>query len=168
MLTFELKLPPGVNKISALPPHIQANVVKALEAGMKLAGDKAIRSYLTGPRPERLGVVTGRLRAGVFSKASRGTPGEIFATGVLGVSNIIYSWIHELGGTTRPHVIQAKSAPYLAFYWEKIGRWVRFKKVNHPGSKMPARPYLDYAIRMTKPKIESLIGLAVDKAHQEV
>lgn len=35
----------------------------------------------------------------------------------------------------RPHIIRAKNAPYLVFFWPKVGRVVRFKSVNHPGSK---------------------------------
>ena len=41
---------------------------------------------------------------------------------------------------TRPHVIRAKNAPMLRFYWPKVGRVVYFKSVNHPGTK-PNRFY---------------------------
>ena len=41
---------------------------------------------------------------------------------------------------TRPHVIRAKNAPMLRFYWPKVGRVVYFKQVNHPGTK-PNRFY---------------------------
>lgn len=36
---------------------------------------------------------------------------------------------------TRPHPIRARRAPMLVFYWPKVGRVVRFKAVNHPGTK---------------------------------
>lgn len=39
---------------------------------------------------------------------------------------------------TKPHEIKARRAPFLRFYWEKLGRWVALKKVNHPGTK----PYM--------------------------
>ena len=32
-----------------------------------------------------------------------------------------------------PHVITPLTAPYLYFYWEKLGRWVKLSQVNHPG-----------------------------------
>lgn len=35
---------------------------------------------------------------------------------------------------TRPHVIRARRAPFLSFWWEKMGVWFRGKKVNHPGT----------------------------------
>lgn len=38
---------------------------------------------------------------------------------------------------TMPHKIEAKNAPMLAFFWEKLGINVRFRKVQHPGT----RPY---------------------------
>jgi hypothetical protein len=36
---------------------------------------------------------------------------------------------------TRPHVIRARRAPMLVFYWRRVGRVVAFKKVNHPGTQ---------------------------------
>ena len=36
---------------------------------------------------------------------------------------------------TRPHVIRAKGGGMLRFFWPKVGAWVAFKKVNHPGFK---------------------------------
>jgi hypothetical protein len=36
---------------------------------------------------------------------------------------------------TKPHPIHAKNAPFLTFYWPKVGRIVHFKSVKHPGNK---------------------------------
>jgi hypothetical protein len=33
------------------------------------------------------------------------------------------------------HEIHARRAPYLRFYWPKLGHWVSLKMVNHPGNK---------------------------------
>jgi hypothetical protein len=38
---------------------------------------------------------------------------------------------------TRAHVIRARRARYLRFFWRKLGRVVYFKSVRHPGT----RPY---------------------------
>ena len=35
----------------------------------------------------------------------------------------------------RPHVITARSASTLRFYWPKAGKIVYFKSVNHPGNQ---------------------------------
>lgn len=36
---------------------------------------------------------------------------------------------------TEPHIIRARYKPFLVFFWAKAGRVVRFKQVNHPGTK---------------------------------
>ncbi len=166
MLKFELLLPPGYNKISQLPPLIQANVLKALEDGMLVAEQKSKTKYLSGPRPEKLGVITGLLRSRVRSSVERGTK-NIFAIGTLGVSGVVYAWIHELGGKTRPHPIVAKNAPYLVFFWKSKGIWMRIKAVNHPGSKFPPRPYLKPALEESEPAIVHLLQAAIDHAYQQ-
>lgn len=51
-------------------------------------------------------------------------------------TNKVYAAIQNNGGQTRPHVILPKNKQALAFG----GRVV--KKVNHPGSKIPARPFM--------------------------
>ncbi len=50
-----------------------------------------------------------------------------------------YAAIHQLGGRTRPHVIRPKSKKAL-----KIPGIGPRAKVNHPGSDIPARPYLPF------------------------
>ncbi|WP_163304482.1 phage virion morphogenesis protein [Enterobacter ludwigii] len=56
-------------------------------------------------------------------------------TAVVG-TNVEYAAIHQFGGETRPHEIRPRNKQALAFN----GRVV--KKINHPGSKIPARPFL--------------------------
>lgn len=53
-------------------------------------------------------------------------------------SHLPYAAIHQMGGTTGAHVILPRNKKALAFN----GRVV--KRVNHPGSKIPARPYLPF------------------------
>jgi phage virion morphogenesis protein len=53
-------------------------------------------------------------------------------------TNVIYGPIQHLGGKTRPHVIRARHARALS--WPGARHPVR--SVNHPGSKIPARPFL--------------------------
>lgn len=40
------------------------------------------------------------------------------------------TWIRK---GTRPHLIVGR--PFLSFFWEKLGRQVVFRRVNHPGTK---------------------------------
>lgn len=82
---------------------------------------------------ELAGKRTGKLKAGVTSKRSNTVKGNLaFDAGVWTVS---YARIHEEG--SRPHVIRAKNAVSLTFFWPKVGRVVHYKSVQHPGT----RPY---------------------------
>lgn len=56
-------------------------------------------------------------------------------------TNKIYAAIHQFGGQTKAHVIRAKNKKFLAFRG-KDGGMVFRRSVNHPGSKIPARPFL--------------------------
>lgn len=74
---------------------------------------------------------TGYLRLSVMGKAED-TEGEISA-------NTPYAKFVEAG--TSPHVITGN--PWLTFYWQKAGSWVRFRRVNHPGTA--PRPFMEKA-----------------------
>lgn len=50
----------------------------------------------------------------------------------VGSDDPIALWHHE---GTQPHIIRAKNAPMLVFYWARVGRTVAFKQVHHPGTK---------------------------------
>lgn len=56
-------------------------------------------------------------------------------------SNKKYAAIHHLGGKTSPHEIRPRNKKVLAFF-AKNGDAVRTRSVQHPGSNIPARPYL--------------------------
>jgi phage gpG-like protein len=51
-----------------------------------------------------------------------------------------YAAIHQLGGTTRAHIIEALRKKALA--WKGAAHPV--KRVKHPGSKIPARPFFPF------------------------
>jgi phage gpG-like protein len=66
-------------------------------------------------------------------------------------TNVVYAAAHQFGVTTKAHVITAKYKKALAFAGigvllstgasSKEGKTLR-RSVNHPGSKIPARPFL--------------------------
>ncbi|MDD5762213.1 MAG: phage virion morphogenesis protein [bacterium] len=53
-------------------------------------------------------------------------------------TNVEYAAIHQFGGKTRPHKIKAR--PGKALFWPGASHPVA--SVNHPGSQIPARPFL--------------------------
>jgi hypothetical protein len=173
MKSFELKftLPPGTSALSKLPALIQANVFQALVQGMVYAQTISQEKYLSGPRPERLGVVTGLLKSGIKGGAQLGGGSGIFAIGVLragyGGAAVKYAAIHEYGGTTSPHTITPRTKTTLKFFWKKANIWRYAKSINHPGSVIPARPYLSTAMVDSLPKIERLIQSSIDRAYKD-
>jgi len=78
---------------------------------------------------------TGRLRRSVGATHTvHGHTLEIFG----GITPIAYGTIHQFGGRTAPHTIVPKRAK--ALFW--AGAKHPVKRVNHPGSRIPARPYV--------------------------
>jgi phage virion morphogenesis protein len=79
-------------------------------------------------------------------------------------SNRVYARIHQQGGTTRAHPIKARNGRVLSFL--KNGKRVTVKSVKHPGSRIPARPYMgvpaDFDRRvLTDPAVLRLFSIGV-------
>lgn len=74
-------------------------------------------------------------------------------------SNVKYAAIHQFGGQTKPHLIVARNKKALAW---ATGRGP-VKSVQHPGSKIPARPFL-----MLSPEDESEIEFTVSDYLRQV
>lgn len=87
----------------------------------------------------------------VYEEAGGNVVGEIGSQGVP------YAAIHEFGGTTKPHRIEPRNARVLAF--QANGQDVFAKFVNHPGSVIPARPYLRPALAAKEDEILQTFGL---------
>jgi len=77
-------------------------------------------------------------------------------------TNLVYAGIHEYGGTTRDHVIEARKAKTLSF--QMGGQDVFFKRVNHPGSHMPERSFLRSALEENAGSIRAAIEQAVKES----
>lgn len=73
---------------------------------------------------------TGELRAGLKMSQSRDTKGQ-WASGYDVISTAPHT-LFVIDGT-RPHKIEGK--PLLAFFWPKVGGFVVFHSVNHPGTR---------------------------------
>lgn len=55
-------------------------------------------------------------------------------------ASMVYARIHNFGGKTEPHEIKARNGKTLAFSIE--GKSILRKSVHHPGSDIPARPFM--------------------------
>lgn len=83
-------------------------------------------AYTQANRERRPGTLRDSIVKRVVSSAEHGV------TILVGSDDPVSLWVHE--GTV-PHVIAARRAPMLVFYWKRLGRVVRFLAVNHPGTK---------------------------------
>jgi len=120
-------------------------VMRVIAGDMERAVEKNFQSQ---GRPAWLGLapgtIAGRIKNGTW-------PGKILQrTGQLASSietrsdstsatvgtNLVYAGIHQFGGQTRAHTITARKGKALAF-----GGIFR-RSVRHPGSRIPARPFL--------------------------
>jgi len=130
---------------------LRVSALDASPAMRAIAGDmeRAVEKNFAGEgRPRWLGLSPGTIAA----RSKQGTwPGKILQrTGQLAASitshadstsatvgtNLVYAAIHQLGGHTRAHTITVRKGKALAF-----GGICR-RSVHHPGSTIPARPFL--------------------------
>lgn len=112
------------------PSTLQARVGTALKknGGIHKSGAWSIK---LGQRAVQSGKIlqrSGRL-AGSITPSSDGTSATVG-------TNVVYAAIHQFGGETKAHVIEPRFKNALAF------GGIFAKRVNHPGSKIPARPFL--------------------------
>jgi len=120
--------------LSPIMKAIGDRVVAQTRARFKSEGpspDGAPWKKPVAPNPKRVRTLTvsGRL-AGSIRYQMQGKNQVRIGT------NVVYGAIHQLGGKTAAHVIRPVRAKALQ---TPFGL---FKKVNHPGSNIPARPYL--------------------------
>lgn len=124
---------------------------QGVQTGTKVtASGKTIGTYgaLGEPIADKLTSRTGTLRASIRS--------EVIGVGRAAVGpTAVYGGIHEFGGRTPAHTITAKKAKALRFM---IGGKVIFRrKVQHPGSNIPARPYLRPAFEKHIAKVRDIM-----------
>jgi phage gpG-like protein len=108
-----------------------------------------------------LHVRTGRLRRSINLQMTDEGDAVVASVG----TNVIYARIHEFGGTTRPHVIEAKKGKALRF--ESNGMVYYRRRVNHPGSKMPERSFLRSSLEDMRTYIHQRLEQGVAQALRE-
>ncbi len=126
-------------RFDALPAALSAALAaKANELASALV-DRVKYDKLSGGA---LNVRSGALQASIVADVSTDPDGVVVSVGSNG--DVKYAAIQEYGGKTSAHEILPDKARALAFM---IGGTLRFaKSVHHPGSTIPARPYLGSAL----------------------
>lgn len=127
---------PGVDAAIAELTRASASAAPLMRRVANVMLDAVEENFAQEGRPAWAGIKrkgkilqdTGRLAASIVTAHDD-------TTAAVG-TNVVYARIHNNGGTTKAHMIRPKNKRALAFG----GRVV--KQVNHPGSKIPARPFL--------------------------
>ncbi len=114
-------------------------------------------NHLSGGQ-DKLQVRSGRLRSSIRYLLAE-QPNEITVT--FG-SDVPYAAIHEFGGVTPPHKIEARRADALRFLVG--GKAVFARSVNHPGSKIRPRPFLTPGVEEEAPKFQARILEVLERA----
>ncbi len=116
---------------------------RAIGLGLASLAKRAFRDPAMRPSrwaPKKDGSPATLRRSGTLAK---GIAGGGNAARAWAGSDRRYAAIHQLGGRTRPHVIRpGPGVTALAFTIG--GRKVFAKSVHHPGSLVPARPFLPF------------------------
>ena len=117
-----------------MPSTLQAALYQKVSY-LALKLEAKVKQKLSG---DVLNVRSGNLRSSIQNKveqSSHSVIGKVYSSG-----DVKYAAIHEFGGTTKAHVIEAVNGKALAFVMN--GKQVFVKRVNHPGSKIPERSFL--------------------------
>lgn len=141
---IEIKI--GSDRVLSALDRLQRATANASPVMAQIAGvmhDAVEENFAQQGRPKWAGLkppVAKRREGGMILQdsgqlAASIEPGSDSTSAWVG-TNKVYAAIHQFGGQTRPHVILPRNKKALAFG----GRVV--KKVNHPGSKITARPFL--------------------------
>lgn len=113
-------------------------LAEQLQPIMRRKGDAVLRAIANQARVN-VPVRTGNMGRTIGTDPMQPTgpfsmSGSVFAGGPQAPYTVP---VHE---GSKPHIIRARRAPMLSFYWAKVGHRVQFPFVRHPGSK--ARPFL--------------------------
>lgn len=143
----------GADELERFLLNLQRNAPRVLEHfvwhELALFAEKEI-SDRAPVRYGRLRGNIGRTGAEGHYRALGGAGGRIWVE--IG-TNVEYAAVLEYGA--KPHPIVPKRAKVLAFYWEKLGAFVRFRRVRHPGNK--AYAYFEGGVRYTESQALTLL-----------
>ena len=115
--------------LTAIGQEMVTSTQRRFETGTAPDGSRWVRSLAALREGRQTLIKTARLRDS--------NTYNVTSTDVEVGTNVEYAGVHQDGAQTRPHTIAARRARALAI----PGIGYR-RKVNHPGSTIPARPFL--------------------------
>lgn len=124
----------GVENASPLMRMLSGDMHDEVEENFAQQGRPKWLGFKYTPS-ERRGGSSAKLLQDSGQLASSIEPHSDSNTAAVG-TNKVYAAIHQFGGKTKPHIIKPRNKKALAFNGHVV------KQVNHPGSNIPARPFL--------------------------
>lgn len=146
-----------IAKFAAMPGRLKDALFRKMHLITSDLRNYIIQDKLSG---QVLNKRTGKLQQSIaeaVTSANSDVIGRVFSSG-----DVKYAAIHEYGGHTKAHIIEATNGKALAFMMG--GKQVFFKRVNHPGSNMPERSFMRSSLKDKKPYIETQIQAAANEA----
>jgi phage gpG-like protein len=144
-------------RIKAMRSQIKDMLSKASADFANRTVSTSKRDYLSGGA-DHLKVRTGRLRSSIRYLIGEADKDITISFG----SDVAYAAIHEFGGKTMAHRIEPRRKKFLRFF--SGGNVVFSRGVNHPGSVIPARPFLTPAVEDEEPLFMNEIFDLLDRA----
>jgi phage gpG-like protein len=143
------------NRLAVFPPAMLAGIARAMDKENELTVGHVGKNYLTGPRPEKLGVRTNRLRLSI--RRSAATIDGQRVTSDIG-TNVEYAAIHEYGFTGEV-AVKAHARRIFARGRSRSGKRTEIESETFISKK-------GGIIRRVKTKIRYTRGTATVKAHR--
>lgn len=153
----------GFDKLREIAGHSKAAEAVIRERLLQKAkdfGNDAVarmrRDYLSGPRPEKLGVKSGLLRARTIFVTIQDGPKVLVRFG----NDLPYGAIHEFGGTTHPRITdKMRRFAWAMYYQTKESHWkyIALTKKETLTIKIKARPYLAPGVADAYPGLVSAV-----------
>jgi phage gpG-like protein len=144
-------------RLAALPDGMQALLESKARALAEKLAAKVRDEKLSG---EVLQTQSGALKASIIADVS--TEGGALTATVGSVGDVKYAAIQEYGGRTSAHEILPDKASVLAFLLGGAQHFAR--RVEHPGSTLPARGYLSSALDDMRDEIVAELASVADQA----
>jgi phage gpG-like protein len=145
--------------LTTIPAQVHARLETEVYTLVEKLRNHVITDKLLGQVLQRR---SGRLGQSIQQRVTS-TQSEVTGM-VYSAGDVPYARIHEYGGKTAAHIIEARNAEALSFVMG--GRQVFAKKVNHPGSVMPERSYMRSSLRDMKDEIIEGMKRAVGEGLQ--
>ena len=147
----------ALDRMQSLPSEVRL----ALQRKMALLTIKLYRHIVLNKLSGQvLSTVSGRLKRSVTFDTQQ--TGDQIVSEVYTDGSAPYDTIHEFGGKTPAHVIEPVKAKALSYLQD--GKRVFYKRINHPGSRMPERSYMRSALHDMEQEITDELTAAFTQA----